>query len=53
MNRGTPVISVGKWILETTRPHKHVQVPEEFVLERLFPNQIQVEVPEYFRLYNK
>ena len=22
-------ISVGKWIMETTRPHKHVQIPED------------------------
>ena len=25
-------MSVGKWIMETTRPHKHVQISEEQIL---------------------
>ena len=28
-------MSVGKWILETTRPHKHVQIPKDDFLALL------------------
>ena len=51
-------MSVGKWILETTHPQKHVHIPEDqisFVSHCLvlsFPNYISFEIIEHFRLYN-
>ena len=56
-------MSVAKWIMETTCPHKHVQIPENqiprnqilFCLTQSqwsFPNYILFEIIEHFRLYN-
>ena len=41
------LMSVGKWILETTRLHKHVQIPEELFFATFLYGIIQ-----YFKLYN-
>ena len=43
-------MSVGKWIVETTRPHKHVHIPEDQIfltslpLAQSFPNYILFEI---------
>ena len=54
----TVKMSVGKWIMETTRPHKHVHIHKNQIsfaplcLAWSFPNYILFEIIENFRLYN-
>ena len=49
-------ISVDEWIMETTPPHKQVQIPENQIflaslcLEWSFPTYILFETIEHFRL---
>ena len=47
-------LSVGKWVLETTHPHKHVQILKHQMFLPCFSQHESnlFEVIEYFRFYN-
>ena len=46
-------VSVGKWIMETTRPHKHVQIPEDqFFLGLTLLTMTISQLDKYPKMFN-